>query len=265
MGFLVRLSRLFRSNLNELIRRAEDPAKILDQSVNDMQEDLVRLRRAVTDAIGSQKRLESKAQQADTQVKVWLERAKLAVSNKDDELAREALIRKKNFQESLLSITSQLSAYEAQVVKMKNNLIALESKISEAKTKKDMLKARANAARAQQHLESAVGGLEIDSSMAAFERMEEKVEALEAAGEAAAELAGSDLESRFLALEGLNEIDDELESLKSGLTSSENLVLPSSKTELVNNNNINNSIDVQAVKIEEINAELEEMKRSINE
>ena len=63
MGFFTRLRRLLRANLNDLVSKAEDPVKILDQSVADMQSDLVKLRQAVAMAISSQKRLCNQADQ----------------------------------------------------------------------------------------------------------------------------------------------------------------------------------------------------------
>jgi len=69
MGLFDRLSRLIRANLNAFVSDAEDPIKILDQSVADMQEDLVKLRQAVAMAIASQKRLENQAKQAKEQIK----------------------------------------------------------------------------------------------------------------------------------------------------------------------------------------------------
>ena len=79
MGFFARLSRLLRANLNDLVSKAEDPVKILDQSVADMQADLVKLRQAVAIAISSQKRLRNQAEQSESQVKTWYSRAELAL------------------------------------------------------------------------------------------------------------------------------------------------------------------------------------------
>ncbi len=217
MGFFDRLSRLLRANLNDLVNKAEDPVKILDQSVADMQSDLVKLRQAVALAIASQKRLKNQADQSETQIKTWYERAELALQKGEEDLAREALARRKGFQESATALKSQLQAQEGQVEILKRSLVTLEGKIAEARTKKDMLKARAQAAQAQQQLQSAVGNLGTNSAMAAFERMEDKVEALEASGQAAAELAGADLESKFAALEGVDDVDDELNSLRERL------------------------------------------------
>ena len=202
MGFFDRLSRLVRANANAAVSSMEDPVKILDQSVADMQSDLVKLRQAVAMAIASQKRLRSQAEQAESQAKTWYERAELALKKGEEDLAREALSRRKTFQETATSLSAQVKGQDAQVETLKKSLVALEGKIAEARTKKDMLKARAQAAKAQQQLQSAVGSIGSNSAMAAFERMEDKVEALEAQGQAAAELAGADLESQFMALEG---------------------------------------------------------------
>ena len=175
MGFFDRLSRLLRANLNDLVSKAEDPVKILDQAVSDMQDDLVKLRQAVAMAIASQKRLKNQAEQAESQARTWYERAELALKKNEDELAREALTRRKTFQETATSLGTQVQAQSAQVETLKKSLVALEGKIAEARTKKDMLKARAQAAQAQQQLQSAVGSMGTNSSMAAFERMEDKL------------------------------------------------------------------------------------------
>ena len=255
MGFFDRLSRLVRANANAAVSGMEDPAKILDQSVSDMQADLVKLRQAVALAIASQKRLTNQAEQAAAQSKTWYERAELALKKGEESLAREALTRRKTFQETATSLTSQVQAQVGQVESLKKSLVALEGKIAEAKTKKDMLKARAQAAKAQQQLQSAVGNIGTDSAMAAFERMEEKVEALEATGQAAAELAGSDLESQFAALESGGGVDDDLEALRAQLKGGpEAVALPASDA----------AEAVKQVKVEEVDAELEDLKRSID-
>ena len=186
MGFFDRLSRLLRANLNDLVSKAEDPVKILDQAVSDMQDDLVKLRQAVAMAIASQKRLKNQAEQAESQARTWYERAELALKKNEDDLAREALTRRKTFQETATSLGTQVQTQSAQVETLKKSLVALEGKIAEARTKKDMLKARAQAAQAQQQLQSAVGSMGTNSAMAAFERMEDKVQSLEASSQAAA-------------------------------------------------------------------------------
>ena len=234
MGFFDRLSRLVRANANAAVSSMEDPVKILDQSVADMQADLVKLRQAVAMAIASQKRLRNQAEQAEAQSKTWYERAELALKKGEEDLAREALSRRKTFQETATALSGQVQGQDAQVATLKKSLVALEGKIAEARTKKDMLKARAQAAQAQQQLQSAVGNLGTNTAMAAFERMEDKVEALEAQSQASAELAGADLESQFAALEGGSDVDEELANLRQSLAGDpEAVALPAGDTPAV--------------------------------
>lgn len=219
MGLFDRVSRVVRSNLNAAVSSAEDPEKILDQAIIDMQEDLVQMRQAVARAIATQKRSQQQADKAEAAANSWQQRAQLALQKGSEDLAREALVRKKAEAETAAALKGQLSQQNASVDTLKRQLIALESKISEAKTKKDMLKARASAAKANEQLQKSVGSLNTGSAMSAFERMEEKVLMMEASGQAAAELAGADLESQFAQLESGSDVDYELEAMKAQMLS----------------------------------------------
>ena len=264
MGFFDRLSRLLRSNLNNLLNKAEDPAKILDQSVIDMQADLERLREAVANAMASQKRLSRQAEQANSQAETWYQRARQAIEKGEEDLAREALVRRKTFQGTFTSLSNQVEGQDGQVEILKRSLMTLEGKIAEARTKKDMLKARVQAAQAQQKLENAVGTIGTNNAMDAFQRMEDKVESLEASSEAAAELAGIDLQSKFDALENCNEIDDELYKLRRGLkTFAQPAALPLADDVIKNADD--SALDVETVNISEVETELEEIKKSIED
>ena len=214
MGFFDRLSRLLRASLNDLVSKAEDPVKVLDQAMIDMQAELVKLRQAVATALASQRRLKSQADQAEGQAGHWLERAEQALRAGEEDLARQALTRRRASLETHQALAPQLEAATGQAEALKQSLLKLEGKLSEAKTRKNMLKARAQAAQAQVQLQNSVEGLSTDSAMAAFERMEEKVEALEAVSAVNVELAGTNLESRFTALEGTESVNAELSALK---------------------------------------------------
>ena len=256
MGFFDRLSRLLRANANAALSSVEDPGKILDQSVADMQSDLVKLRQAVATAIASQKRIQNQAEQSEAQAKTWYERAELALKKGEEDLAREALSRRKTYQDTATTLNTQLQSQAGQVEQLKKSLVALEGKIAEAKTKKDMLKARAQAAKAQEQLQSAVNGLGTNNAMAAFEQMEEKVQVLEARSQAAAELAGADLESQFAALQGGNDVDDELAALKTRMSGAPApTALPAPDGPLP---------QLEPVKVAEVDADLEQLKRSID-
>ncbi|MEL6580379.1 MAG: PspA/IM30 family protein [Cyanobacteria bacterium J06621_12] len=218
MGLFDRLSRVVRANINDLVSKAEDPEKVLEQAVIDMQEDLVQLRQAVARSIATQKRTEQQYNKNQSEANTWQQRAQLALSKGDENLAREALVRKKSFTDTANSLKTQLDQQTNQVATLKRNLIALESKISEAKTKKDMLRARANAAKANKQLQDSMSNIGTSGSMAAFERMEDKVMQLEAESETAAELGGTGIEQQFAALEAGSGVDDELAAMKAQLS-----------------------------------------------
>jgi phage shock protein A len=176
------------------------------------------------------------------------------LSKGDENLAREALVRKKSFSDTAASLKTQLDQQSNNVSTLKRSLIALESKISEAKTKKDMLKARANAAKAQKQLQESMNNIGTSSAMGAFERMEEKVMQIEAESETAAELGGVGIEQQFAALEAGSGVDDELAAMKAQLSgaSPQQEALPAADT--------STSTPKDAV----IDAELEELRSQLD-
>jgi phage shock protein A len=267
MGLFDRISRVVRANLNDLVSKAEDPEKVLEQSLIDMQEDLVKLRQAVAQAIATQKRTEQQYNQNLSEGNKWQQRAQLALTKGDENLAREALVRKKSYGDSATALKTSLDQQVLQIDTLKKSLIALEGKISEAKTKKDMLKARISAAKAQEQLQSTISGLNTGSAMSAFERMEDKVLQVEARAQAAYELGGTGMEQQFAALEAGSDVDDELALLKaqmSGNTLPENSVagtLPSSdNTSSAPSSSAPNTVVQGAF----VDAELEELRQQLN-
>lgn len=244
MGLIDRTLRVIRANLNSLIGQAEDPEKVLEQAVDEMQQDLIQLRQAVAQAIATQKRTERQASQAQATAQEWYNRAQLALSKGDENLAREALTRRKSYQETANAMQAQLSQQADVVTKLKENMRTLESKISEAKTKKDLYVARARSAQASQKINEMLGNVGTGNAMSAFERMEEKVLQLEAQSDAIAELGSNELEKKFAALEGGNDIDTELAALKANMAKgTEPAKLPSSQTSFVKNPEIEAELD----------------------
>lgn len=247
MGFFQRVGRLIRANLNSLVSQAEDPEKILEQAVSDMQNDLIEMRQGVAQAIATQKRTERQHSQAQSTADEWYQRAQLALQKGDENLAREALSRRKTYQETADSLGRQLPQQQAVVDNLRQNMMSLERKISDAKTKKDMYIARARSAKASQQLNEMLGRVGTTGAMQAFERMEERVYELEARSEAVAELGQDDLESRFSALEGSN-VDDDLAAMKAELSGRSPQSLPSSP----------------AANTPEIDHELEELRSKVD-
>jgi phage shock protein A len=253
MGLFDRISRVVRANLNDVVSKAEDPEKVLEQALIDMQEDLIELRQAVARAIATQKRTEQQYNKNLSEANTWQQRAQLALQKGEESLAKDALVRKKTVAEAANILKSQLDQQLGQVDTLKRNLISLESKISEAKTKKDMLKSRVAAAKAQEQLQTAVGKLGTSSAMGAFERMEEKVLEMEARSQAAAEIGGADLENQFALLESSSDVDDELAAMKASIAGAPTpQSLPAGTTPT-------------AAPVTEVDAELEELRKQLGQ
>jgi phage shock protein A len=261
MGLFDRVSRVVRANLNDLVSKAEDPEKILEQSILDMQEDLVQLRQGVAQSIAAQKRTEQQYNQSQNEATKWERNARLALEKGDENLARQALERKKTYSETANTLKVQLDNQSGQIETLKRNLIALESKISEAKTKKDMLKARITAAKAQEQLQNTVGRIGNNNAMAAFERMEEKVLLQEARAQSAAELVGNNLESQFAALEAGSDVDDELAALKAQVQNKSLPASPQHQPQLPQAHQ--QSAGSQSNQV--VDAELEQLKRQLDQ
>lgn len=218
MGILSRLATLIKSNLNDLISRSEDPEKMLDQIVLDMNTQLLEAKKQVAVSIADEKRLRAQADQQKALVADWEKKAMLAVRASNDELAREALARKKEHSGIAEQYEQQWAKQKQAVDQLKLALRALNSKIEEAKRKKGLLIARKKRAEAQRAIQETMTGLRSSSAFDAFDRMSSKIEQMEAEAEAGAELAeqysGDVLAQKFQQLEATSGADEDLLELK---------------------------------------------------
>eukprot|EP00285_Hemiselmis_virescens_P005978 CAMPEP_0173390478 /NCGR_PEP_ID=MMETSP1356-20130122/14994_1 /TAXON_ID=77927 ORGANISM="Hemiselmis virescens, Strain PCC157" /NCGR_SAMPLE_ID=MMETSP1356 /ASSEMBLY_ACC=CAM_ASM_000847 /LENGTH=319 /DNA_ID=CAMNT_0014347879 /DNA_START=21 /DNA_END=980 /DNA_ORIENTATION=- len=211
-----RFVRLVKANINEALNKAEDPEKLLNQIVEDMQKELIEFRQTYAEVAAGQKRMQKQQAQAEGLAEEWLKRAKLALEKGDEEAARAALERKNQQEGVSEGLKSQIATQEKSVESLFNNMKQLEAKIAEAKSKKEQLKARAQTAKVSTKVNDMLSRTSKSGAMQAFEAMEDKVDKLEAEAEVSLELSGSDasLEDRFKKLEAGSKVEDELSALK---------------------------------------------------
>lgn len=218
MGIFNRLAQLIRSNLNDLISKSEDPEKMLNQVVLDMNNQLVEAKKQVAASIADEKRLAKQAEQELANAAEWERRAMMALRAGNEELAREALARKKEHDQLATTFKEQWEKQKAAVEKLKQALRMLNDKIEEAKRKKNVLIARKKRAEAQRAIQETMSGLKDQSAFETFERMSQKIDQIEAEAEAGEELAeeytGDTLAAQFSKLEKTAQADDELVALK---------------------------------------------------
>ena len=232
MGIFDRFSALLKSNINDLISKAEDPEKMLTQILVDMRGQLVKAKQQVASAIADEKRLRDQADAEFKQAQDWERRAMLAIQEGRDDLAKQALVRQAEHTGHGEQLAHTWEQHKLETDKLKNQLRDLNDKIEEAKRKKNLLIARQRRAQAQQRIAETMSSLSEKSAFEAFARMEERIEnnerQLKASVEIEEEFTGDRLQQDFKLLEKSSSsvaVDDRLLQLKQKMG-----VLPSGST-----------------------------------
>jgi phage shock protein A len=214
MGILDRMSRLIRANVNDMIDRAEDPEKMLNELLREMSDGIKEARVQVANMIAQQNEIEAELQESQQTSREWDRRAELAVSNGKDDLAREALRRKRDADNITTVYMQQSTAQEETVARLKQQLKLLEAKYNEAEGKRDVLIARHRATQAQKKVTqtlSTMPGLDTHSEL---DRMEKRIRGEEAQTRALGEMQGDSLDYQFAELDRDDDIEGELAAIK---------------------------------------------------
>jgi phage shock protein A len=218
MGIFARIAQLIKSNLNDLISRSEDPEKMLIQVVLDMSNQLVEAKKQVAASIADEKRLGKQGELETANAAEWERRAMMALRAGNEQLAKEALNRKREHDELAKTYLDQWQKQKNAVENLKKALRALNDKIEEAKRKKNVLIARKKRAEAQKAIQETMHGLKDQSAFETFERMGAKIDQIEAEAEAQEELSeeysGDVLASQFSNLERSHGAEEDLVALK---------------------------------------------------
>lgn len=221
MSIFSKFSTMIKSNINDLISRAENPEKMLNQIILDMRDQLAKAKREVAAAIADERKLKGQLQGEVKQTRDWEHRAMLAVKEGRDDLAKQALMRQQEHADRAAVLEGTWQAQAQETEKLKGSLRQLNDKIEEAKRKRNLLIAKQKRAQAQKRIHETMSGLSDTSAFEAFNRMAEKIEEEERQSLAHAEvseaLEGDTLESEFLRLEagsGDANVDNRLAALK---------------------------------------------------
>ncbi len=218
MGIFDRLSTMIRSNVNDLISRAENPEKMLNQLVLDMRSQLAKAKQQVAAAIADEKKLQAQAEQEKKLAEDWEKRAMLAVQEGRDDLAKQALLRHAEHMQGAVVLEETWRKHAAETENLKNSLRTLNDKIEEAKRKKNILIARQRRAEAQRRIHETMSSMSDKSAFETFERMSERIEDNErkalASAELSEELSGDQLQKQFEQLEYKADADTQLLQLK---------------------------------------------------
>lgn len=147
MSILGRFSNLIKSNLNAAVDKLSDPAKEVDLLIEEMEDELKKLRLELRDQLAREKLAQKKVDEEYRAVQKWQEHAERAVQAGDDELAKEALRRRDEMEVKLAAVEKTLAEHSQLTAKLAAQLKAGDHKLVEVKGKREPLKARARAAK----------------------------------------------------------------------------------------------------------------------
>lgn len=214
MGIFDRISQITRANINDMLTRAEDPEKMLNQILRDMEDSIRQGEAQVAEQIAQEKLIQADLDDAKRKSNEWGQKAELAVSKSSDDLAREALRRQTDYSAHAEIYQKQLDVQHQAVEKLKSDLAALEDKYDDARRNKDLLITRAKRASAQQQITATsakLSAVDYSSDLAQMERRIQEQEARAAAGE---EMRSSTTDEKFSKLGADSEIEQKLTALK---------------------------------------------------
>ncbi len=221
MNILERIGTILRANINDLLTRAEDPEKIINQTLIDMRNAQYEARMEVSRAIAEGKKLERDVSGHRAEAQDWYQKAEAALKANREDLAREALRRRKGAEDLATGLDEQLASHNETVEKLKTQLRALDAKIGEAERKRQILIARAKRTEAQRSVNEAMARTDTTAAFEAFNRMENKISSAEDRLAAEEELANDlSMDDEFAALELDDGIEDELAQLRANIDQS---------------------------------------------
>ncbi|MCJ7665807.1 MAG: PspA/IM30 family protein [Actinobacteria bacterium] len=220
MAIFSRLTDLLKANINDLIDHAEDPEKMVKQIIIDMEEQLQNAVQGLGSVMASEREMQKKFKEAQTESKLWEDRAKDALKSDNEELAKKAVDKKLAADTSARQYQKMYDDISSQSQLLKEQVELLKKKLTEARARQSMLLARDKVAEARKEVIDAVGDLDSSGAFAKMDKMEKKIAVKEAQADAAFDISGMDdkEDDEFEDMENKKAADDELSRLKEELS-----------------------------------------------
>lgn len=219
MGIFSRTRDIIAANFNDLLDRADDPAKMIRMIILEMEETLVEVRASAARSIADQKEMQRHVDRLDSLQADWADKAQLALSKGRDDLARGALVERKKaadmgdqLRSEIAVLADSLRAYEADIDK-------LQTRLREARSRQGAIAARLESAENRVRLRSLMTSERVDEALARFDQLERRVDYAEGRADALSlnEAGKQTLADEIAALAGEDQIDAELAAMKQAL------------------------------------------------
>lgn len=214
MGIFSRLGDIIAANMNDILDRAEDPAKMIRLIIMEMEETLVEVRATAARTIADQKEARRNLQRLDAAQASWAEKAELALSKGREDLAKAALVEKQKLGQMCLQIEQDMHLMDEALLKHEEDIQKLEAKLREARVRQTSILNRLETLESRSRMRRMMSSPRIDEAFQKFELMERRVDLAEGRVESYDLGRTRTLEEEFAELKANDEVEAELAALK---------------------------------------------------
>ncbi|MFO7885145.1 MAG: phage shock protein PspA [Desulfobacteraceae bacterium] len=215
MGIFTRFRDIITSNISAMLDRAEDPEKLIKLMIREMEDTLIELKSSCANAIASQKKIERQLAQTRERQGFWARKANLAVDKGRDDLARQALMEKRKFTTQEQALESELDEITTIVGQYREDIQALENKLQSAREKQRLLVQRHMRAQKKKKAQEEIRRVDSAEVVQRFDELESHIERMEAEADLVNYGRAASLEEAFEELAADDDIEKELNELKS--------------------------------------------------
>ena len=213
MGIFSRFTDIVNSNINNLLDKAEDPAKMVRLIIQEMEDTLVEVRSSSAKTLADKKELTRQVTRFENEARQWQEKAELALSKDREDLARAALVEKKKSEESGKALVEELAHVEEHITKLQGEIAQLQDKLADAKTRQKAIIMREKTATSRLKVKQNIDSNKVNDALGRFDNYERKIDDIEAQVESY-DMGSKSLSDEIAELEADEKVDDELASLK---------------------------------------------------
>lgn len=217
MGIFSRVRDIINANINAMLDRAEDPEKLIRLMIQEMEDTLVEVKASCAGAMANKKKAKRELEGTQRRAEGWSKKAELALSKEREDLAREALIEKRRWRERADILEKEIEQCDALIEQYQEDILQLEEKLNTAMENQRILIQRHIHARNKRRAQEEIRRIDSTDAWVRFEQFESRIERMEAEADLVNMYRRPTLEEKFAHLEGDEEIERELESLKTAV------------------------------------------------
>ena len=219
MTIFSRITDIINANINALLERSEDPAKMIRLMIQEMEDTLVEVRSQSVRTIADKREIERKIDRLETSGREWEDKAAFALGKGREDLARSALLVRRKLEDQAALLREELAVIEESLARHSEDLARLQAKIDEAKARKSSIELRMKTAKGRVRVRDALHDGRVDDALQRFGSLERRIDELEAGAEVYDMGKAKTLEQEFADLEADADIAEDLARLKARVAS----------------------------------------------